>query len=525
MNVFVIFSFIALGITAFVIQKKRRFNNIDAVHLLFFAALSELLKSGFDEGLGDVNGANVWSYSLITLLAANFLLSRWSKLRKPIVRLIPPIISFGIFVVLFWNESFVYLGENFNVSDKATWVLPLIGVVMYEFVIVKMSFLKRFFGLKDSSLNVLLTFLVGVSIVIGAFNAQGYGVFMVSAGFLAASFYREGNKHVLHSLFAVALVWMFADQNSIELIDLRFPKVMGGLFVGAFAGAFIQHIWTAEKRPNLALIMGYFIAALFFLGLLTFKALINASFGGMEAFLGGMVGYAIANAILDYENSDETQSHAPTMMSGLVMIILIGLIVPPMLVNEEEKAIEETLDAIVPKNEKGEVIEVPFLSFKDLSGSYGVDPSTSLVSFKLGPDGSVTKGAIKEFTGKFNFGEDLLKTTFDIKMPVINLTTFIGMRDESIMGKDYFNQANFPMMRFSGSEMSTTDKENEFEMIGKFEMLGIQKDQKVRIHRIEEGAKIVLVGSGQIDRTRFGMADDPREGNIVAFEFKVELTK
>lgn len=394
---------------------------------------------------------------------------------------------------------------------------------MFEFALLKMSFLKRFFGMKESSINVLLTFLVGVAIVIGAFNAQGYGVFLVSAGFLAASFYREGNKHVLHSLFAVALVWMFADQNSIELIDLRFPKVMGGLFVGAFVGAFIQHIWTVKKRPNLALLMGYFVAALFFLGLLAFKSLINASFGGMEAFLGGLVGYALANAVLDYEKSDETQSHAPTMMSGLVMIILIGLIVPPLLVNEEEKAIEETLDAITPKNEEGKEIEVPFLPLEVFVGSHTIDPSTSIISFKLGSSGSVTKGAIKEFTGSFNFAEDLTNSTFDVKMEVLKLTTFIGMRDESIMSAEYFNQAKFPSMRFKGSKMTATEKENEYEMIGTFEMLGVQKEQKVLIHRIEEGTKKVLVGNGEIDRRRFGMSDDPREGNNVSFEFKVEL--
>ena len=97
------------------------------------------------------------------------------------------------------------------------------------------------------------------------------------------------------------------------------------------------------------------------------------------------------------------------------------------------------------------------------------------------------------------------------------------MRDESIMGEEYFKADKFPSMTFKSSEMTPTDKENEYELIGTFEMLGVKKDQKVRVHRIEEGSKKVLVGSGEIDRRKFGMSDDPREGNIVSFEFKVEL--
>ena len=80
-------------------------------------------------------------------------------------------------------------------------------------------------------------------------------------------------------------------------------------------------------------------------------------------------------------------------------------------------------------------------------------------------------------------------------------------------------------MRFKGAQMTATEKENEFELTGSFEMLGVKKDQKVRVHRIEEDGKIVLVGSGEVDRRDFGMADDPREGNIVEFDFKVELKK
>ncbi len=522
MGPIVIFSFALLGIAAFVILKKQRFQQIDLLHLLFIGALSLMLKMDFE----DTQAASVWSYSLIGVVAINFLLSRWSKVRKPIVRLIPPLVSFAVLFAVFWNDSFIYLGKNFNISDKATLILPVIGIIMYEFAKVKIDFLQKFFGMKDSAVNVQMSFFVGVAVLMGAFNAQGYGVFLVAVGFAASSFYHEiGSKHILHSLLAVALLWTFAKENNIELIDIRFPKVVGGLFIGAFAATFIQHIWTIEKRQNLALFICYAICALLFLGMLDFESRINASFGGVEAFLGGLIGYALANAVLYFDSRSKNVQQAPAAMSGLVLIMIIGIVVPPLLVNEEEQKVLEEIEAIAPKSEDGKEIEVPYVSFDELSGKYAIDKETALVSFKLGPDGSVTKGAIKEFTGHFTFADDLQNTSFEVKMPVLNLTTFIPMRDKSIMGEEYFNEEKFPMMRYAGTKMTPTEKEHEYELVGTFEMLGQKSEQKVLVHRVEEEGKVVLVGEGEIDRREYGMADDPREGNIVSFEFKVELEK
>lgn len=521
MNTMVIISFLLLGIAAFVIQKKRRFQQIDALHLLFFAALAIAMKVDFE----DASRVNQWTYTLIAVVALNFLLSRWSKLRNPFIRLVPPLVSFAVLFGVYWNDSFLYLGNNFNMSDKATVVLPFLGILIYEIAWLKVHFLKKFFGLHDSFVNVLMPLFIGLTALIGAFNAGGYGVFLVGSGFLTASFYNaSGSKHIIHSIFAVAVIWLFASQSDIELIDLRFGKVVAGLFVGAFVGGFVLHMWSVEKRKNLALLLTYFLVVLIVTGLLMAGTQINVSFGGVEAYLGALMGFAIANSLLFVKEDGQELQQAPIMMSGLVPLLLIGFIVPPLLVNEEEKAIEETLKAMAPQtNEKGEEIVVPFIPIADLVGSHKIDPATSIISFKLGAEGSVTKGAIKEFTGTINISQDLKTSTFDIKLPVLNLTTFLSMRDESIMGEEYFKADKFPSMTFKSSEMTPTDKENEYELIGTFEMLGVKKDQKVRVHRIEEGSKKVLVGSGEIDRRKFGMSDDPREGNIVSFEFKVEL--
>ncbi|MDG1333152.1 MAG: YceI family protein [Crocinitomicaceae bacterium] len=520
MNLFVLLSFLLLGVAAFVVQKKRRFDQIDILHLLFVSAVAVLLKSDFEEE----QAANVWTYSLIALLAVNFLLSRWSKLRRPLLRLIPPAVTFGVFLALFWSDSFVYLGKNLNISDKATLVLPFLGIIAYEAAQVSMSFLQRYFGMRSTAENILMSFIIAIAALIGGFNAQGYGVFLVAAGFAAASFYNTiGSKHILHSLLAVSMVWMFAEANELQVVDLRFPKVIGGLFIGAFVALLIQQVWTIERKSNWALIFSYLFCALLFIGMLDFETRLHPSFGGVEAFLGGLIGFAIANSVLYFHERKEHLRQAPMMMSGLALIMLIGMVFPPLYVNEEQEAILKSLEVMTETNEEGEPEEIAYISFEGLSGNYDIVSKESVISFKLGPAGSVTKGAIKDFSGNFNFSDDLTQTSFEVKLPVLNLTTFVPMRDKSIMDDTYFNEAKFPLMRFKGSQFKPNEAENGYDMVGQFEMMGVKKEKTVLIRRVEEDGKIILVGNGKIDRTEFGMSDDPREGNLVDFEFKVEL--
>jgi polyisoprenoid-binding protein YceI len=521
MGVFMILSFALLGVAAFVIQRRQSFNQVDALHLLFVSALAVLLKLDFD----DTQAASVWTYSLIGLLAVNFLLSRWSMLRKPLIRLIPPLVSFGVLLGVFWNDSFVYLGDNFNISDKATFALPILGIIAFEAARLTTQLLNRYFGTKETTINILLVLFLAIAAIIGIFNAQGYGVFLVAVGFAAASFYNEtGSKHILHSLLAVSLVWTFAQANSLEMVDLRFAKVVGGLFIGGFVTLVIRQVWTVEKRKNLALFLAYGVVAMVLIGILDVQLRFHPAFGGVEALLSALLGLAVANAVLYYRENRLDTHQAPIVMSVLSLMILITIIFPPLYVNEEAEELLESLEVMTETTEQGEeAVEVSYISFEGLSGKYDIVSEESVISFKLGPAGSVTKGAIKDFSGNFNFAEDLTNTTFDVKLPVINLTTFISMRDNSIMGADYFNEPKFPLMRFKGSKLKVNAGEDGYEMIGNFEMLGVKKEQTVMLHRVEEEGKIVLVGNGSIDRRDFGMADDPREGNVVDFEFKVEL--
>ena len=56
-------------------------------------------------------------------------------------------------------------------------------------------------------------------------------------------------------------------------------------------------------------------------------------------------------------------------------------------------------------------------------------------------------------------------------------------------------------------------------------MLGVTKVIVVSLQRIDLNGRKILIGSGKIDRTLFGMTPDASEGNLVSFNYQVELVE
>jgi polyisoprenoid-binding protein YceI len=80
----------------------------------------------------------------------------------------------------------------------------------------------------------------------------------------------------------------------------------------------------------------------------------------------------------------------------------------------------------------------------------------------------------------------------------------------------------------SYSSKKLTKKEGLYELEGSFTMLGVSKPLNIELKyvgRTGSNQAPVLVGRSSIDRTEFGMKPDSKEGNVVDFEFRVELIK
>ena len=96
------------------------------------------------------------------------------------------------------------------------------------------------------------------------------------------------------------------------------------------------------------------------------------------------------------------------------------------------------------------------------------------------------------------------------------------MRDDVLNGADYFNSKKFGKMTFSANGLKSTAVENHCELTGEFNLLGKIKEVTITIMRLDDESNI-LIGKGSLDRTLFGMTPDTRQGNVVSFEFKINL--
>jgi polyisoprenoid-binding protein YceI len=217
-------------------------------------------------------------------------------------------------------------------------------------------------------------------------------------------------------------------------------------------------------------------------------------------------------------------------------VIAGGLLLAPLTVNEEAESFSK-LSVNVKTNdgnlsEEKEEIFSPFemngIALDSIVGKYSINEKTAQITFKLGPKGGITKGAFKSFSGKVNIAQKVENSIFQVELPVVQLTTFNQYRDESLAEKGYFNTAEFPTMTFRSTKLKK--EVSHYGLEGTFTMLGISKPLNVQLKYIgtsdSGGTKMpVLVGRSSIDRIQFGMKPDPKEGNIVDFEFKIELKK
>ncbi len=507
-------TFLLLGLAAAIFKAYNRKNLIDFLQLMFFASVALLIKNDLSSTDHNEFPSQI-TYGLIGVVAINLVISKWKGYHRPLLRVLPPLITFVAFWIFFGQGELTYLSSSVSLSGIALMSIPFLGVLAYEIGSIKSILIKKLFDSNENLANSIALLVIGVSVLIAVFNAGGFGVLLIAAGYLSASFYRSSeSKQLTNTLLALSLIWMFSNVSDTTEADLGLGKTLTGLFIGAFTLAMIQFSWSAKKRKYLLVIIASVIGFGLILMMLLMQLQHNA-FGGMEAFIGVVVGFALTNALIG----------KPFVgMSVLAIIIAIGLYFPAYLINQEQQAIEKELEIFGnPKKSTEEVEEIKTLPLVGIIGKYEVDIESSLISFKLGPKGGVTKGAIKNFSGSIEIKEDILASSFNIEMPIKALTTFNKMRDDALNGREYFNSKAFKKMIFTGKSLKETSAENEYEIVGEFTLLGVTKEVTVIIMRVDNSVDKILIGKGSIDRTEFGMTPDSRQGNVVSFEFKVKL--
>lgn len=494
-----------IGIGAFVLQLKKDFRFVGFLNLLLAITTILFLKHFVNES------AQEQLYALIAILGLNFVAAQIKFFQKAGIRVLIPLISFGAYFFIFKIESITILGEEYTTANKFVIAGILLSLLAFEFGAIKEFTLKKIFkGLETAEIvkSVMICFMA-FSVFLGGFASASFGLLLVSSAFITSSFYRsDESKSYGVSFLTLSVLTALLSLTGETEVNLLGSDVLEGLFIGVFGAYFIGQLWEVTNR--FVLFVGYFLLIGFSVGLL-FLQKIYGQMGGMDAFIGIFIGTSVVNLIKGKEYVGQTI---------FSLLLIIGSVLPSTLNIKVEKLDEET-----EITEISEVIEeeIPptILSLKELSGAYQLNPYNSKIDFYLGRKGE-TKGKFSNVSGEFIFEDNIENSSFSIELKMTNFTTFNSFRDQSLMGDDYFKVDNFPIMTFKGKKIIDLGN-NQYEIEGKFMMLGVAKDLKVSLSGIEKDGKSILIGKGKIDRREFGMAPSATEGNIVSFEYEVEL--
>lgn len=512
--------FLVLGLTSLFLYIKNKESHNDFVLYLLTVASVFLIK----ENVTSEHGSSQLENVIICFISLNFVLSRFNKVLNFKWNWLIPLCLSASFLFL-GKDIFTYNLYDFSFQSLPILSLPILGILAFPLAKMKSGFVSKFLKIEDADAltNVVLLFFIGVFAFIGSFFASNFGIFLIALGYISQSFYRSDNsKNTGIALLFLAFIHHFSQIVSLESVDLSLGKTIEGLFLGVFIVGMLYFVSKAKTYKTASIIVGLTLSFFLLFGLLLLNTQ-KSDFGGMDAFIGGLIGLAIGiNVFPKFKLADML----------FCFVISGGLFFGPMIINEEEQAMTQL--SVTEKSDNSEnteevdLFEMKGISLDSILGTYTINEKTVQLTFQLGPKGGVTKGTIKSFSGQIEIKKDLEKSTFDIELPVANLTTFNSGRDESIFEKEYFNLEKFPSMYFSSKQL--TKKDDSYELDGQFTMLGVKKPLKVELRYIgmfdSNGKKVpVLIGKSSIDRTQFGMQPDSKEGNIVDFEFKVELIK
>lgn len=181
--------------------------------------------------------------------------------------------------------------------------------------------------------------------------------------------------------------------------------------------------------------------------------------------------------------------------------------------------------------EKTNVEEVKIQDFASILGTTWInnsaDPTSSEISFDI--EGlKDTKGFFKDFDIVFKVSDnDPEQAKIKVSINVKSINTDNDIRDEELIGSDFFNTDKFPLIEFYSKGIKKT--EDNYSTKGIINMMGESKDlafsfEHKGITNNSSGFKVAIFeGTFEIDRTDFGMEHVVSVGDDVAINFYCEL--
>ena len=511
MNVLLVITLLVLGLTSTLLLWKKDQRLVEIFHVLFGVVLLQWSAGHFEK-----SGALALQV-LTGVLVVAYLIAQFLP-KKPVVgALVSTALVLGAFFTV--GTGVMTIHEAASKAEAKFVVAAIIVAAFIPFVVNRLlKVVSKFIhGLKSSSWSTATApFFAGIGFLLSSLTAPVYGPLLVGVAFLINSFFGDKRSGITGvTIFVLAALPLVLVDQSVS-VSLLNADVVAGLLFGAFAVFLLTKVWS-DRKSLLPVLLGYGLIVGVVFGF-TYAGSIFEQMGGMDTYLAIVIGAAIVHAI---------KGKTYQGISLFAPVLAFGLFVPSILVNEEQEQAEKSIIKIgeTTVDENGEEQAGPVaLPLMELSGNFLIEPSTSQVQFELGKEGGRTKGRFKQVSGTFIIPENLKNARLKVLLKMEDFTTFNSMRDESLRDEAYFKTDKFPKMSYEA--VGFIDKGNNlFETSGKFTMLGVSKQVTVTLQRIENEGSVVLIGEGSLDRTEFGMTPSAAEGNVVDFNYQVELVQ
>lgn len=480
-------------------------------------------------------------YLLISIIAIHFFLGLVLKHKTHLVWSLIPVLFSGSLFLIPEIKAISYLDYELEkhfelfiigVLASLTPVLTHLLKLLVSNLIIRLGSIKWAEN-EDNYLESIVSYsFIGGIAAFGNFLAGPLGLVIAAVFYLSSTLisqHKLGLKNDIMlaasgSLFLLVTTTIYLNELNMSSLDFLHAEVLEGGFIAGLAIIFYDLMLRLARfnkgRSKVILIILALTIPLIVLISLGGGYLVFERLGGVLSLGAFIISLALFSVVFELFKSS---SFIGLQLMSIGIIFIITPYIRPV---EQERGLD--LEALGLSTDQNEEAAPPAISHSEALGEWNINPEKAKLFFELGPENGRTKGEFQSFEGSFNLKKELTNSSINVTLPVKQLTTYISPRDSELMGESYFHEAKYPAMNFTGK---FRNKENDaYTVIGDFTMLGVTHEEIISVQLIgiaeKEGKQVLFVtGNAQIDRTKYGMEPSSKIGNIVDFEFEIELQK
>ena len=529
------------GILATVANSRNNSFSVQSISYFILGLSALLLSKDYFESSSDNH--HFIPYLLISILSIHFFVGEITKNKTALFWNVIPIIG-AVTLFLIPNLSdHAYMDFSIENNLEVFLIAILSAVTPFLTHLAKLgigNLVIRFGSIKwaeneENYLESLVSYaFIGGVAALGSFLLGSLGLIVAATFYLSASFIARNklglkNDIILAAsgaLFLLVIVPIILEKGGFSQLNFSRGEVLEGAFVAGFM-IIIHDLLLRLARYNtgkwkiLLAFKAMFVPVLAIV-VLGFAYLAFERLGGVLSLTGMLISMALLSVTFALFK-DSSYVSLKLLSVGAVLLIL-----PYIKPVEQTSSIDLSALGISSEAENQEEggAEPKGKPLDEVIGDWVINEEKSKVFFELGPKDGRTKGEFKTVKGEFKINETVSNSDLKVILPVSELTTFISPRDKELMGPDYFNEEEFPEITFESSTIKEED--DAYIVTGDFTMMGITKSLEVKLKLIGKGEKegkpvIVLWGKSEVDRTDFGMSPSSKIGNVVDFNYEVQL--